>query len=249
MIWVTLREASARPGHVLLLLDLLDDRERRGPLQDHQVVVGDDPLHRPGLDDEQVVDVVADHRQQRLEAVVAGVDRDQRRAHDVRGRVGDVAAGGDDLVADVAVGDDPRGRARRVEHDQRADPVARHDRGGGLDREPGRGGDHRAGRELAHRRREEQPLAAADENAAGAHLVERLVEVLAQEGPVQVFADLGVGVEEAAEIRLVDEVADGVGGGDDVRARAVPRVERQKADDVALGPVVDEGFLVLLASG
>ena len=208
-------------------------------------MVRDDPLDRPGLQDEHVVDVVADHRQQRLEAVVPRVGGHDRRAHDPGGRIAEVAAGGDDLVADVAVGDDPGGGPGGVDQDERADPVAAHQLRSRLDRQPERRRDHRAGRQLAHRRREQQALAAAGQHAARAHLVDRLVEVLGQEGAVQVLADQGVGVEEPAEVGLADEVADRVARRDDVRARAVPRVERDEADDVALGAVVDEGLLAL----
>jgi len=45
----------------------------------------------------------------------------------------------------------PEGAARRIEHDERADPVARHDPGGVLYRESERGGDHVARGELADR--------------------------------------------------------------------------------------------------
>jgi len=72
------------------VLDLAHERDRRVALEQQQVVVV--TMRRSAaLEDRQVMDVAAQHRQQRVEAALVRGCRELYRGHDARDRRGAVA--------------------------------------------------------------------------------------------------------------------------------------------------------------
>ena len=91
---------------VILLVDVADQEDRRGRLGLDQVRRRDAAGDAAVAHHRQVVDVVARHGHQGVEAVVVGLDADGIKGHDLRQRrvIGDAL--GDDPVAQVPVGED-----------------------------------------------------------------------------------------------------------------------------------------------
>ena len=142
------------------LLDLVHQRQRRARLQPQHVGRGDQADQRTCIvDDADTVDALAAHAVQRLVHRRALADAEQRRAHHLgRGQRARVAAGSDDLVAQVAVGDDA-GRGDAIEDDDAGDTLLAHRRGDGVDAVARRAAHDAAAADLGHRQ-EEQPRVA-----------------------------------------------------------------------------------------
>ena len=207
-------------------------------------MVRDDALDPPPLEHDQVVDVVADHREQRLEGQAPGVDREEQGTHDAADTFGAVAADGRHLVAQVPVGHDSARDAAGIHEDQGADVPRGHERGRLPDGDRIRGGHDLPGAQLPDRRREEELVSPDVQGTPETHVREGRVDELRQERFQVVLHESGIRLEQGQDLVPVDLVDGGVLDGDHVGPGLVRAHEGEEAEDIPLGPVVEDDFLL-----
>ena len=225
---------------------LSDQQGRRAALLHHEVVVGDHAAELPRLGDQHMVDVVAHHLEQRLGAGLAGIDVDDRRAHDGAHRLRQVAALGDRFFAQVPVGQDADRRSGAVGHDQRADAVLGHQPRGRLDGGAARRRHRIAAHEVADRGGEEDAMAVCQAAGASAALLVDLVDEIEKVRLQEALRDRRVRLERRQQAPLGDQQPDRVFLRAHVAARRLVADQRQQAEVLALAAVVDDQLAAVI---
>ena len=101
-----------KPFDALLAFQVLGEGQGRRALEQHEVVVREDPLEMTLLDHKDVVDIVLDHLEHGFEAVIPHIDAHQGKGHDVPDRIAHAPRARHDLLAQVPVRHDAHGKLR-----------------------------------------------------------------------------------------------------------------------------------------
>ena len=202
---------GVEPLQAALGHDLPEEIERRGPLEQHNIVGGDHPDNFALSLHCQVMNPLAHHSQHGVEADGVGGDGLDRGGHNLGHRGLVIKPGRHHFGPQIFVGDNADNFAAGIGNQQGSDPQLGHPGGGGLDRLGGGDGLELAFDAGPHLAGEEKEGAfGAGRYSVAAQFGIGGVDQLLREAAQKVVAHLGGGVQEMAKGGLGEEKAEGI---------------------------------------